>query len=133
MDHGFGIHVANNIMKQRFEKKQDCIDGSTVMSGNGPLPIKAYGTMTIKVDTPTGKGTMILLSVAYIPDFMVNVVAESILADKGLHFDTQHRHLHRNGSAVFLVPRISAHYVLEDNRESKEVSATSIQAGSTHD
>ena len=103
------------------------------MSGNGPLSIKAYDTMTIKVDTLTGKGIMILLNVIYISDFMVNVVAGSILADKGLHFDTQHRHLHRNGSAVFLVPRIGAHYVLEDNRELKEVFATSIQAGSTHD
>ena len=53
MDHSFDIHIVNNIMKQRFEKERDCIDGSTVMSGNWPLPIKAYGRMTIKVDTAT--------------------------------------------------------------------------------
>ena len=69
-------------MKQRFIKERD-FDGSTVMSGNGPLPIKAYGTMTIKVDTSIGKSSMILLNVTYVSDFLVNIVAGSILADKG--------------------------------------------------
>ena len=65
---------------------------------------------------------MQLLNVVYVSDFMVNIVAGSILEDKGLHFDTQHRHLHQNGSAIILVPRIGAHYVLEDNREPKGLS-----------
>ena len=76
---------------------------------------------------------MILLNVIYVSDFLINIVAESILEDKELHFDTQHRHLHRNGSPIILVPKISAHYVLKDNREPEGVFATFIRAGYTHD
>ena len=66
-------------------------------------------------------------------DFMANIVAGSILADKGLHFDTAHGHLHRNGTPVVLVPRVSAHYVLEDNRNPEGVGtfATTVRSGST--
>jgi len=122
LDHGSGVHVANKSMADRFEKHLDCTDGSTVMSGNGPLPIKAYGQIRITTKTPKGKGVVTLTKVCYVPDFMVNVVAGSILADKGLHFDTQHSHLHRNGTPVVLVPRVGGHYVLEDN--SKGVAAS---------
>ncbi|KAG6995781.1 hypothetical protein G7Y79_00042g078860 [Physcia stellaris] len=132
MDHGFGIHVANSTMKQRFQKERDCTDGSKVMSGMGPLPILAYGRMRIDVDTPTGKKPMELLNVSYVPDFMVNIVAGSILADKGLHFDTAHGHLHRNGAPIVRVPRVGAHYVLEDNRsEGVGTFAATVRQGST--
>ena len=123
LDHGSGIHVTNKTMKQRFVKERDCTDGSMVVSGMGSLPILAYGRMRITVNTPTGKKQMELLNVSYVPDFMVNIVAGSILADKGLHFDTAHSHLHRNGTPVVVVPRIGAHYVLEDNRTSKGVGS----------
>lgn len=136
MDHGSSVHVANDTMRQRFIKEEDCTDGSTVVSGNGPLPIVAYGRMNIKVDTPTGKSNMTLLNVAYVPDFMVNIVSGSILEDKGLDFDTQHRHLHRNGAAVVLVSRVGGHYVLENNKIAPKEAAsftTSTRASSTQD
>ncbi|KAG7007910.1 hypothetical protein G7Y79_00008g025480 [Physcia stellaris] len=134
MDHGSGIHVANKTMKQRFQKERDCTDGSSVMSGMGSLPILAYGRIRLNVSTPTGKSTMELLNVCYVPDFMVNIVAGSILADKGLHFDTAHGHLHRNGAPIVRVPRVGAHYVLEDNRSRSEgvgTFAVIVRKGST--
>ena len=54
---------------------------------------------------------------------MINVVAESIFEDKELHFDIQHRHLHRNNFIVILMLKAKAHYVFENNRESEEVIA----------
>ena len=132
MNHGFDVHIANNIMKQRFIKKRD-FDEFTVMSSNEFLSIKTYDTMIIKVNTSTEKNTMILLNVIYISDFMVNVVAESILDDKRFHFDTQHRHLHRNDFFIVLVLRIDAHYVLKDNRKLKGMFTTFIRVDSTHD
>lgn len=133
MDHGSGIHVANKTQKHRFKKERDCTDGSMVVSGMGPLPIQAYGQMTIYCNTPNGKKSMNLLNVCYVPDFMVNIVAGSILADKGLHFDTEHSHLHRKGVPVVLVPRVGAHYVLEDNRTSQGVGsfAATVRKGTT--
>ena len=76
---------------------------------------------------------MILLNVTYVLDFMINIVAESILEDKELHFDIQHRHFHRNNSAIILMFKIKAHYVLEDNRKSEEMFVTFIRIDFTHD
>lgn len=136
MDHASGIHIANNTMKERFIKERDCTDGSTVISGTNALPIKAYGQIVVHVKTPAGKGHITLTNVIYVPDFMVNVVAGSILAGKGLHFDTQYLHLHRNGVTAIHVLQVGAHYVLEDNRKTSEgvasfATTTTVRSGST--
>ena len=135
MDHDFDVHVVNNIMKRRFVKKQDCIDESIIILSNESLLIKIYGTMTIKVNTSIEKSSMKLLNVIYVFDFMINIVADNILKNKKLHFDIQHRHLHRNDSAVFLMLRIKVHYVLENNKKFEEMTAfaTFIRADFTHD
>lgn len=142
LDHGAGTHVANDTMKHRFIKEKDCTNGATIMSGHGPLPIAAYGRIVIDVQKPSGKGTMTLINVAYVPNFMVNIVSGIILADKGLHFDTQHRHLYRNAVPIVLVARVESHYVLEDNTKLEGVEtafATSkttskvMRTGSTND
>ena len=122
-------------MKQRFEKKRE-EDKSTIMSDNEFLFIQVYDKMTIKVITSNEKKIMTLLNVIYISDFMINIVADSILKNKELHFNTQHRHLHRNDSTVVLIFRVELHYVFEDNKESKfkemTAFATFIQADFTH-
>lgn len=118
MNHGSGIHVANEIMKSRFIKDRNCTDGFMIISGNGPLPIEAYGHMNIHIHTPTGPRTMGLLKVCYVPEFMINIVSESILKDKEVHFDTQHRHLHRNGVPFVNLTRSGGHYVIENNTAS---------------
>ena len=120
LDHKSGIHVANSSMKQRFIKEKDCIDGSTVIAGGGFWAVEAYGQITIKVATSNGKGIMTLLNVAYISSFMTNIVAGSILEDKGVHFDIEHRHLHRGGIIFAFASRVGAHYVLEDNRRTSK-------------
>lgn len=43
MDTGSAMHIANDTMKHRFIKDRDCVDGSTILSGGGPLSILAYG------------------------------------------------------------------------------------------
>ena len=135
MNHDFDIHVVNNIMKKRFIKKRDCIDDFTIISNNESLLIKTYDRIKINVKTLNEKDIMTLINVIYVSNFMINVVAENILEDKELHFDIQHRHLHRNDSVVILMFRAKAHYVLENNKESEEMTAfvTFIRADTTHD
>lgn len=123
LDSGSSIHIANEAMKHRFTKERDCTDGSTILAGNGYLPIIAYGQMVLNVAVPAGKGIMTLTNVLYVPGFMTNVVSGSILEDKGLHFDTAHRHLHRQGKPIILAPRVGSHYILEDNTKSEGVGA----------
>ena len=66
---------------------------------------------------------MTLINVIYVLNFIINVVAESILKDKKLHFDILHRYLHRNNFVVILMLRAKAHYVLENNKESEKMIA----------
>ena len=135
MNHDFDIHVVNNIMKKRFIKKRDCIDDFTIISDNESLLIKTYDRIKINVKTSNEKDIMTLINVIYVSNFMINVVAESILENKKLHFDIQHRHLHRNDFVVILMFRAKAHYVLENNKESEKMIAfvTFIRADITHD
>ena len=77
--------------------------------------------MRIIVNTFTEKKSMKLLNVSYVSNFIINIVANNIFVDKELHFDTVHDHLHKNDTFVVLVPRISAHYILENNRISEKV------------
>ena len=91
--------------------------------------------MNIKMNILIEKNNMQLLNIIYVLNFMINIVAENILKDKKLHFDTQHRHLHRNDSVVVYVFKVKDHYVLENNKESEEiiVFAIFIRADFTHD
>ena len=60
---------------------------------------------------------------------MINIVSESILKDKKVHFDTQHRHLHKNEVSFVNLIRSEGHYVIEDNTaffETEEMFASAI-------
>ena len=82
--------------------------------------------MIIKVITSNEKQIMTLLNVIYILNFMINIVADSILKNKELHFNIQHRHLHRNDSTVVLIFKVKLHYIFENNRESKSKEMTAF-------
>ena len=94
-----------------------------MMSKMRSLFILAYDRMRINVSTLTEKKSMKLLNVSYVSDFMINIVADSILENKEMHFSTKHRHLYRKETQIsfVLVSKVGAHYVLEDNR-SEEMS-----------
>ena len=83
--------------------------------------------MRINVNTFTKKKSMKFLNVNYVFDFMINIVANNILENKEMYFNTKHRHLYRKETQTFLVlvSKIDAHYVLEDNR-SEEMSIFAV-------
>ena len=105
-------------MKQRFQKKRDCTDEFMMMSNMKSLSILTYDRIRLNVNTFKKKSTMKLLNVCYVFDFMINIVANNILENKDVHFNTEHRHLYQKESQIslILVSRVDAHYVLEDNR-----------------
>ena len=59
---------------------------------------------------------MKFLNVNYVFDFIINIVANNIFANKNLHFDTIHNHLHENNKLIVFVFKINAHYVFENNK-----------------
>ena len=62
---------------------------------------------------------MKFLNVNYVFDFMINIVANNIFANKKLHFDTTHNHLHKIDKSIVFVSKINAYYVFENNKFEK--------------
>ena len=58
------------------------------------------------------------LNVVYISDFIINIVFESILKEKELHFNIQHRYLHQNKKTIVFVFKIENYYVIKNNIKS---------------
>ena len=105
-------------MQHRFVKKRDCIDESTISAGREMLTIASYESIAVNVQTLIDIKIIKLLNVAYISDFMINIVFGNILKEKRLHFNIQHRHLHQNEKAVAFISKIENHYVIENNIKS---------------
>jgi len=95
LDSGSNIHVTNSDKNLKITHIPDQIERLT--AGQGTCNIAAYGTATIEVKTPHGKGYMELQNVAYIPGFITNLVSLSKLTTKILYWDTQKDRLYIDG------------------------------------
>lgn len=87
LDNGSNSHVCNRTMLTRFTKTREAGSTDNLMAGTQVIPIECFGTVTIVINTPVRPKTMTLLNVAYVPDFMTNLVSQTILSSKGLYFD----------------------------------------------
>ena len=126
LNHDFDAHVVNKTMKQRFIKKRNCTNEFVLMSKMKSFSILIYDRMNINVNTFTKNMNMNFRNVNYVFDFMINIVANNIFADKKFHFDTTHDHFHRNDIFVVLVFKIKAHYVFENNKKFEKVNSFAI-------
>ena len=97
-----------------------------IISDKEFLFIKIYNIIIIKINTLIEKNSMMLLNVIYIFDFMINIVVSSIFKNRKFHFNIQYGHFYRNDSIVFLMFRVKAHYILENNRISEKMIAFTI-------
>ena len=82
------------------------------------LTIISYELITVNVLTFTSIKIIKFSNVAYISNFMINIVFESILKGKRLHLNIQHRYLHQNEKAIILIFKIENHYLIENNIKS---------------
>lgn len=137
LDNGSDSHVCNSTMLSRFTKTCLSNSGDRLMAGNQALPIECYGTIQITISTPTGPQTMTLLDVAYVSDFITNIVAQDKLRAKRVYFDNWKMHLHREGNTIGHVTRHGGHYLLEDNinfmKKQPASFATTTKSGSMRD
>ena len=111
-------------MLSRFTKTRNPHPDDRLRAGTQIVPIQCWGTIEITIRTPTGLQSMTLLDVAYVPDFMTNIVSQDKLYTKGLYFDNWKMHLHREGQTVGLVERHNGHYLLENNMTSTPHAST---------
>ena len=93
LNNGSNIHVCNNTMKSRYTQERKSMR-EYLTAGTQRLAIESYGTVKITVSTPTGPPSITLLNVAYVSNFMTNLVSQDLLYVKGLYFDNWKNHLH---------------------------------------
>src|SRR5947208_3459277 len=94
----------------RMSKYSNVLHRKSRLAEKTHYNIEAFGTVTITVDTPHGPGTSTLLDGAYAPGFMTNIVCLSKFTDKGIHWDTAKRHLHRQGKTFCYVHKVDQHW-----------------------
>ena len=109
-------------MQHRFIKERDCTDEFIIAAENELLSIKVYERIHINIQTAIAiekeKNIIELINVAYISNFIINIVSKSIQEAKELHFNIEHHHLHRKEKAVFFALKVKNHYVLKNNIKS---------------
>lgn len=125
-------------MAHRFKKDRDCTDGAYIIAGEGPIPIIAYGSITVMVDSPNGTMPMKLSNVSYVPNFMTNLVSEGYLQKKGNLFkDPRANRVECNGKTIIKYKMIGELCVLEDNTDGHgDVAPSSfaaVKSGTTRD
>jgi hypothetical protein len=80
------MHICNN--EEDFTFSYLVVEDDYLIAGGNFKKIQAYGTVTITVDTPTGKSKMKLSYIALIPTFFINIVALSRATDNDIHFNS---------------------------------------------
>lgn len=76
--------------RQRFTYYRQASEGDDVIAGDGLLPIRRYGKVSVKVKNLAGEEkTMRLTNVAYCPEMPTNLVSLIRLIDTGIHWDTR--------------------------------------------
>jgi len=78
------------------------------------VKIEAYGTVTITINTPTGKSKMKLSYIALAPTFFTNIVALLRATDNDIHFNLGRNMLYYlvTGKTVYYAKRLGGHWVL---------------------
>ena len=118
LDGGSAMNICNSTMAHRFIQERECTDGSYVVAGGGPMPIKAYGRVKIIVSTPEGNKDLIVTNVSYVPNFMTNLVSSTHLQNKGnVYQDAENRRLQRGGKTFFTYTERFGLFLLEDNTD----------------
>ena len=88
LDSGSNIHVCND--PSRFKKTHATTSNDYLVSGSTTYPIKAYGTVDITINSPTGQTETITLShVALVPGFFTNLVSFSRAKHAGIYWNTR--------------------------------------------
>jgi hypothetical protein len=100
-DTASNTHVCNGT--KQFTKTRDAGNDSFLSVGDTTTKIEAYSTVRLEVNSPNGTRTVDLLDTAYVPGFYTNLVSSARLSRKGVHIDTEQKHLHTKGNTICMV------------------------------
>src|ERR1700679_3594338 len=80
------MHVYNN--KEDFTFLYLAAEDDYLITSGNLKKIQAYKTVTITVDTPTGKSKMKLSYIALVPTFFTNIIALLRATENDIYFDS---------------------------------------------
>ena len=98
------------------------------MTGSKEYKVEAWGSCKVEVQTPSGKGHILLNRTAYIPDFMTSLVSLPKLVNKGVHWSSRFPdrleksdeslfcHLFKSGDHIVFEPQENKAYLREDKK-----------------
>ncbi|KAF5189162.1 Ribonuclease h-like domain [Thalictrum thalictroides] len=79
LDGGSDVHICNNSKKWDFKIMRKAERGDSIRAGNSSVPIDAYGTVKVKVDTMSGKKHITLENVILSNGFLTNIVSMQLI------------------------------------------------------
>ena len=101
----------------------DCIISGTRM------PIVGYGKLNVNVTQNGEHRTIELLNVAYVPDYLTNLISIDLVKRKGVYFDNRRMMLYTENNKLFCdVKAYGAHYLIEDNTKSPPSESPNLLA-----
>jgi hypothetical protein len=88
LDSGSTIHIFNKL--SRFKKPPKMAAPSDVVwAGEHPVKIEGYGSVDVKLNTPSGTKFLTLHNVAFCPTFACNIISKRQLERRGIWWDTR--------------------------------------------
>jgi hypothetical protein len=110
LDSGSNIHVTNSL--EDYSETAKATADDKIIAGATVYDIVSYGTTEVPVATASGGGYITLLNVAYIPNFMTNLVSLGKMVQKGVHWDTEKNNLRYKGKHLCHVHQLGGHWTL---------------------
>lgn len=89
LDGGSDVHICNNAEKWGFKEVKKADKRNFVRAGSSSVPIEAFGTVRVKVDTPAGTKHITLENVILCRQFLTNIVSMQLINKLGLHWNSR--------------------------------------------
>ncbi|KKF97213.1 hypothetical protein CFO_g467 [Ceratocystis platani] len=97
-DTGSDVHVTNTRMGFIETRK---VQNEWLAAGSQKVEIEAYGEVVIPISGPKKTEFIKLTNVAYVPDFLTNLVSNKLLKARGVYLNTRDNALFSDDEPVF--------------------------------
>ncbi|KAL2886178.1 reverse transcriptase family protein [Ceratocystis lukuohia] len=97
-DTGSDVHVTNSRMA--FTETRQ-VQNEWLAAGSQKVKIEAYGEVVIPISGPEKTEFIKLTNVAYVPDFLTNLVSNKLLKSRGVYLNTRDNVLFSDDEPVF--------------------------------
>lgn len=113
LDPGSDIHVINSEQWPTW-RRQRLGGGERIRTGKSLVEITAWGSVTIRANTPQGLREIELTEVAFVDGFVTNLIGLARCRQQGVHFDSGRDLLYRKSGEVLAYLKFDGGHWLVD-------------------